>query len=444
MIERETSTMPPPIKPPESTPTDQRWYRGVTSYQWLILAIASAGWVFDTYEGQIFNITRNQLLAEVLHVGSGSAEIKRFGDIFLGVFLLGGTAGGLLFGSLADRWGRKPTMVATILMYSIFSGLTFFAHNLWQVAALRFLVAMGVGGEWAVAASLVAEVFPSNARAHASGIFHATSVIGTWIATFAGLAVGAGWRYAYLIGILPALLVAWVIASVKEPESWKRAGEKARSGGGQMGSFRELLTHPVWLKHALLGMLLAAVGLGSFWAVTVAGQDLAKDMLLRSGVPATEAMEKAKSAYGYIQTMGGGLGLLAFGPLCVHIGRKRTFTWIMIGAFLIVPITCYAPQTYPQLLMLLPVFGFLTLGMHAGFAIYFPELFPTHLRATGAGFCFNVGRTVAATMLFFSGWLKARPGMDLRAAVSLLGFLFLLGLIIVRFLPETKNQPLPE
>jgi MFS family permease len=444
MSENEAS-IAPTSKSAESLPSARPWYQGVTGYQWLILAIASAGWVFDTYEGQIFNITRNQLLAEILHVANNSAEIKRYGDIFLGVFLLGGTAGGLLFGSLADRWGRKPTMVLTILMYSIFSGLTFFAHSLWQVAALRFLVAMGVGGEWAVAASLVAEVFPSNARAHASGIFHATSVMGTWIATFAGLAVGANWRYAYLIGILPALLVAWVIASVKEPDSWKRAGEKAKSGdGGQMGSFRELLTHPVWMKHALLGMLLAAIGLGSFWAVTVAGQDLAKDMLLRNGVSAGTAMEKAKSAYGYVQTIGGGLGLLAFGPLCVRIGRKRTFTWIMIGAFLIVPITCYVPQTYTQLLILLPIFGFLTLGMHAGFAIYFPELFPTHLRATGAGFCFNVGRTVAATMLFFSGWLKAQPGMDLRAAISVLGCLFLLGLIIVRFLPETKDQPLPE
>src|SRR4029077_8475551 len=119
----------------------------------------------------------------------------------------------------------------------------------------------------------------------------------------------------------------------------------------------------------------------------------------------------------------------------VRLGRKRAFTWMLIGGFLIVPITCYLPKTYGQLLVLLPIFGFLTLGLHAGFAIYFPELFPTHLRATGTGFCFNVGRTLAATMLFFSGWLKAH--LDLRLAISLLALLFLLGLIVVRFLPET-------
>src|ERR1041385_2314069 len=211
MHDHRTSTSPTTATGLSATP---RWYHGVTGYQWLILAIASAGWVFDTYEGQIFNITRNQLLAEILGVGTGSAEIKRYGDIFLGVFLLGGTAGGLLFGSLADRWGRKPTMVLTILMYSIFSGLTFFVTNLWQVAVLRFFVALGVGGEWAVAAALVAEVFPKHARAHASGIFHATSVLGTWLAALAGLWVASNWRWAYLIGVGPALLTLWVRASV--------------------------------------------------------------------------------------------------------------------------------------------------------------------------------------------------------------------------------------
>ena len=211
-----------------------------------------------------------------------------------------------------------------------------------------------------------------------------------------------------------------------------------------MGSLSDLLSNPLWARRALLGMALAAVGLGTFWAVTVAGQDLVKDMLLRHGVTGAEVTKKSQFAYGFVQTLGGGLGLLSFGPLCVRLGRKRAFTLMLIGACIIVPITCYGPQTYGQLLAILPVFGFLTLGIHAGFAIYFPELFPTHLRATGAGFCFNVGRTVAASMLFFSGWLKARPGMELRTAVSFLGLLFLLGLIVIAFLPETKDQPLPE
>src|SRR3989475_10894236 len=238
MDENRTPTLPQ-AEPAEPAGATARWYQGVTSYQWLILAIASAGWVFDVYEGQIFNITRNQLLADILKGAGGQAAIKGYGDVFLGIFLLGGTAGGLLFGSMADRWGRKPTMAVTILMYSLSSGLTYFAQSPWQVGALRFLVAMGVGGEWAVAASLVAEVFPAKARAHASGIFHATSVFGTWMATLAGLLVGAHWRYAFLVGVVPALLVLWVRASVRESDRWKdKAGQ---SDGLHLGSFRELL-----------------------------------------------------------------------------------------------------------------------------------------------------------------------------------------------------------
>ncbi|REK15792.1 MAG: MFS transporter [Planctomycetota bacterium] len=417
------------------------WYAGVTRYEWLVLAIASAGWIFDVFEGQLFNITRGQMLSDLLGTSTPAAdEVKRWGDLFLAVFLVGGTLGGVLFGSLADRIGRKPTMVITILCYSVFSGLTFFATELWHVAALRFLVALGVGGEWAVAASLVAEVFPARARANASGIFHATSVLGTWLATVAGMVVNTEWRYAYLIGILPALLVLWVRSSVEEPQSWRQAqSEKQR-----LGSFRELLGVRRWAQPALLGMLLAAVGLGTFWGVTVAGQDLTQDFLSRHDVPAAEAAQKARFAFGFVQTAGGGLGLLCFGPLAQRLGRRPAFALMQLAALVVVPATCFLPRTYNEMLMILPVFGFFTLGIHAGFAIYFPELFPNNLRATGTGFCFNGGRLLAAPILWFSGELKSWPGVSLQWAITLLSLLFVLGIALLWFLPETKGRPLPE
>ena len=329
-------------------------------------------------------------------------------------------------------------MALTILCYSLFSGLTAFTHELWQVGALRFLVAMGVGGEWAVAAALVSEVFPKHARAHASGIFHATSVLGLWFAALVGLAMGANWRGAYLIGIVPALLVFWVRAGVEEPASWLMARATKRD---RMGSYRELLGDAQWRKRALLGMCLAMVGMGTFWGVTVAGQDLCKDLLTRSGVTSEVASSKAKFAYGIVQSAGGGLGLLCIGPLSVRLGRRKAFALMHIAAFLIVPILCYLPQSYAQMLAVLPVFGFFTLGIHAGYAVYFPELFPNHLRATGAGFCFNTGRLLAAPMLWLSGSLKATLGLQL--AITLLSGFFLLGLLVLVFLPETKDSQLP-
>ncbi|MCI0704601.1 MAG: MFS transporter [Planctomycetia bacterium] len=422
----------------QPSPAPSAWYSGVNRAQWLVLAIASAGWVFDAFEGQLFNITRAHMLPELLGTAKDSPEVKQWGDRLLAVFLIGGTVGGVAFGSLADRIGRKPTMALTILFYSVFSGLTYFATELWQVAVLRFLVALGVGGEWAVAAALVAEMFPSKARAHASGIFHATSVLGTWLAALAGLAVGAEWRYAYLVGILPALLVLWVRVGVKEPERWVQARTSERRG-----SFRELFGSWQWAKPAILGLLLAAVGLGTFWGVTVAGQDLTQELLQRTGVTGEQATRQAQFAYGIVQVAGAGLGLLCFGPLAERLGRRSAFALMHVLALAIVPITCYLPQTYTQMLLMLPLYGFFTVGIHAGYAVYFPELFPDHLRATGVGVCFNGGRLLAAPILWLSGDLKSWTG-DLRLAVTMLGGLFLVGLVLIWFLPETKGKPLPQ
>jgi len=444
------SPRPTPDRAPQGMAPSNRWYAGVSGYEWLVLAIASAGWVFDAFEGQIFAITRSDMLSQLLGVGVHDPDVKKWGDIFLGLFLVGGTLGGIFFGSLADRIGRRPAMTLTILFYSVFSGLTYFVSGLWQVAVLRFFVAMGVGGEWAVAAALVAEVFPQRARANASGIFHATSILGIWLAALAGVLVGTHWRIAYLISVAPALLTLWVRMGIREPESWKQAAATSKQ---RLGSLKDLLGDPLWRRRAIFGMLLASVGLGTYWSVNVAGQDLASDMLRREeAAGAVQASQDAeapsffrnpKVAYGLIQAVGGGLGMLSFGPICSRIGRRRTFFFSLLASAIVVPITCYLPQNWWQLMALLPAYGYFTQAMHAGFAVYFPELFPSHLRATGSGFCFNGGRFLAAPMLLLSGWLKSQPYLDLRLAITLCSLLFIVGMVFLLFLPETKGRPLP-
>ncbi len=227
-----------------SSQTEGPWYAGITRYQWLVLVIASLGWVFDIFEGQIFVASMNEAMPSLVPAGTDKGTIAYYNQVTLAAFLLGGAIGGVLFGMLSDRIGRKKTMSLTIIMYSLFTCVSAFSMSWWHMVIFRFLVAMGVGGEWAVASSMVAEEFPKKARARVSGIFHASSVLGTYLAIATGLLFigneqihewakqigypSAPWRIGFGMGVLPALLIIWIRRSLKEPESWLNAKSRAK------------------------------------------------------------------------------------------------------------------------------------------------------------------------------------------------------------------------
>jgi MFS family permease len=423
-----------------------RWYEGITRYQWLVFAIACLGWIFDVFEGQIFAVFKTPAMADLLGVAEGHPDVDWFGNIGFASFLIGGAFGGLVFGILADRIGRRQSMVWSILTYSIFTGLHYFAQDPWHIVALRFLVAMGVAGEWAIAASLVAEVFPKKARAMAGGIFHASSVVGAGLAALCGMMLdkATDWRPAFLIGLLPALLVVWVLVSLKESEKWEAAtvgdaqDPEAKPKGG---SLRELLGTSPWRGRALLGLGLASVGLGTYWGIFAWGPELVHEVL-GSSVSAEQRRSAASFAYLIMNFTGGLAGLVLFAPITMVTNRRIGFAIYHIGALIVVPITFLGSQAYWHTLVLLPITAFFVVGMHAGYAIYFPELFPTRLRATGASFCFNVGRFVSALMLLVRGQL--REVLGLRWAVTVMASLFLVGLVLLAFAPETKDEELPD
>lgn len=426
--------------------TGGRWYDGITRYQWLVFAIACLGWIFDVFEGQIFAVFKSPAMADLLGVAENHSFVDWFGNAGFASFLIGGAAGGLFFGILADRIGRRQSMVWSILTYSIFTGLHYFAQDPWHIVALRFFVAMGVAGEWAIAASFVAEVFPKKARAMAGGLFHASSVMGAVLAAGLGMFLdkASDWRLAFLVGLLPALLVVWVLVSLKESEKW----EAAKTGNSndakpkqKGGSLRELLGVPQWRKRALIGLGLASVGLGTYWGIYAWGPELVKEVLGDS-VSAEESRSAASFAYLIMNFTGGLAGLVLFAPITMFTNRRTAFAFYHVGALIVVPITFLACQEYWHTLVLLPVTAFFVVGMHAGYAIYFPELFPTRLRATGASFCFNVGRFVSALMLLVRGQLREHLG--LRWAVTVMASLFVVGLILLIFAPETKDKELPD
>lgn len=430
------------------------WYAEVTKAQWVVLAIASAGWVFDVYEGQLFAVFKTPMMKQLLQ--NDTAGVSLHANVGLAMFLIGGAIGGLGFGMLGDRIGRVRVMSWTILAYSVFSALTFFAQSVWQVDALRLLVALGTGGEWAVAAALVAETFPARARAFGSGIFHASSVIGAALASLTGVLLAGQdqWRWGFLVGLAPALLVLWIRAGMSEPERWKaaqkHAGDESLSNENEplvtasprrFGSLGELLGDPRWRSRALIGLGLAGVGLSTYWGIFAWGLELAGKVL---GPSVSDEKRQAASSMAYflMNFTGGFLGLLSFAPLANALGRRMAFVVFHVGSLILVPLTFLGAQTYLQALCLLPVMAFFVVGMHAGYAIYFPELFPTRLRATGSSFCFNLGRLLAAILMIVRGALG--EAFELRYAVVAMSSLFVVGLVLLIFAPETKGQDLPE
>jgi MFS family permease len=438
------------------------WYAGITAYQWLVLAIASLGWIFDVFEGQVFLSSEKQMLADLLPKGTSEGTRDFYKNIALASFLGGGAVGGVVFGALADRFGRARTMVITILMYSLFTCLTAFAQNWWHVVVLRFLVALGTGGEWAVASALVAEVFPPRARARAGAIFHGSSIFGTFLAIAAGAFIVTrwGWQWAFVLGAAPALLTLWIRWQIREPEQWlNRVREQPRQAVGEQ--FLALFA-PGIASRTLLGFALAVIGLATFWGVHIHGKELTfrrarQAIERRAGLPADaspearaafavehqDALKRAEMLGMLLASTGGGLGLFAFGPICERLGRRWAFIVFHLGA-LIMAVLMFQTYLYwsPAVLFaLLAVFGFWTLGMHAGYAIYFPELFPTRMRSLGAGFCFNCGRIAAAGVLVLNGVLR-HSDVSLEKAGTWLSLLFLVGAVIAWFGPETKGTTL--
>jgi MFS family permease len=379
------------------------------------------------------------------------------GNVAFALFLVGGAVGGLAFGVLGDRIGRVRVMSLTILVYSLFSALTFFVHSVWELDALRFLVALGTGGEWAIAAALVAETFPDRARAFASGTFHASSVLGAALAALTGwFLVGPGeWRWGFLLGLAPALLVLWIRLSLREPERWRQVaqntpkplgaddaivGVPSRSKRG-MGSLGELLGDPRWRPRALIGLGLASVGLATYWGIFAWGPELI-DEVLGPSIPEATRQASRSLAYLLMNFTGGLIGLMSFAPVAAWKGRRFAFAVYHLGAIVMVPLTFLGAQSRAQALVLLPIMAYFVVGMHAGYAIYFPELFPTRLRATGSSFCFNLGRVLAAGLILVRGFLGAR--FDFRWAVVAMAALFLVGLALLTIAPETRGQELPE
>jgi MFS family permease len=429
---------------------------------------------------------------------------RLWGDISTSIFIAGWATGGLIFGMLGDRIGRAKTMMITILLYSACTGLSAMSTTVYDFAFYRFLTGLGVGGEFAVGVALVAEVMPFRARPFALALLQALSAVGNISAALINLGLSVSeesglptspWRIMFLIGALPALLALLIRGRLKEPEQWTALKDTKKDV--PKNSYSELFADPLWRKHALLGLVLACSGVIGLWAVGFFAPDLTKYVLRKQvaldayaaainsttdgtlksqlqelrdleekatykGISPNESLKAAREPVDKIiekqltqyqsytsitLNVGAFLGMFGFGVLSQRIGRRPTFALALIAAFTSTVCVFWFLTEFWQIFVMVPIMGFCQLSLFSGYAIYFPELFPTRLRSTGTSFCYNVGRFFAALGPLVKAWLEHQfqdTSEPLRYAGVTMCSVFLIGLFVLPFLPETRGKPLPE
>jgi MFS family permease len=521
------------------------WWRLLNRYQWFVLIVAAAGWLLDCMDQQLFNLARTPAMKELLKgtfapdatPGQIAASVQEHAGYSTAIFLLGWATGGLIFGVLGDRIGRAKTMLITILMYSGCTGLSALSQAFWDFALYRFITGLGVGGEFAVGVALVAEVMPDKARPYALSLLQALSTVGNIGAAVTSMSLGhlettgvlgslggwAAWRWMFIVGAFPALLVVVIRRNLKEPERWlqmKASGMDMK----KLGDYGELFGNPNWRRPALVaglllltgillgflgpaawskimvlpgfsliktvvlgfslaalaaglwvvyggggdtryrsravvGLLLALAGVIGVWGIAFFSFELVRLVLNQkfqaeglSGVQLAGKLTYWTGITSMIQNIGAFFGVYSFGLLAQRVGRKPAFAVSFVLAMTSVASTFWFLRDFGDL-WLVPLMGFGTLSVFGGYAIYFPELFPTRLRSTGTSFCYNVGRFVAASGPALLGLLTGvvykdtgatDPAMPLRYAGVTMCSVYLIGLIALNFAPETRGHPLPE
>ncbi len=499
------SDVPPAVPPGLGS---GRWWRSLNRYHWFVLTVAALGWLLDCMDQQLFILARNPAMRDLLPpiVGESAEEFRKRADQMgtwaTSIFLIGWGTGGILFGVLGDRIGRVKTMLLTILTYSLFTGLSAFSVSFWDFALYRFLTGLGVGGEFAVGVALVAEVMPDRARPFALGLLQALSAFGNITAAGINMFLGhlesqgafqefyvfgygpvSAWRTMFVIGALPALLVIVIRRRLREPERWTAVA--ASGDPKQLGSVKELLGDQRWRRRVIVGLCLAISGQIGLWGIGFYFPELTRSVfrpqfeqefdeqtraeLAGAGLTAAEvdarmaAEEVAKTRKAEVEgrlkvwaglnslllNAGAFFGIYGFSILTHAVGRRPAFAGCFMFAMGSTALVFGSMSTLGDAIWMIPLMGVCQLSLFGGYAIYFPELFPTRLRSTGTSFCYNVGRYAAAVgpPLFglLLGAFSHLPAPEpYRYAGLIMCSVFVIGLLALPFAPETRGKPLPE
>ncbi len=437
----------------------QRTLLDMNAYQWTVIFAAWLGWGFDVFDGLLFNYVAPNCVPTLLGLTIGSPEAKaatlQWTGILTSVLLIGWAVGGVVFGKVADKIGRTRTLLLTMLLYSVGTAACAFAPNIWVLMLCRIVSSLGIGGEWAAGAAMVAEVVPEKRRVEAGALLYTSAPFGLFLATFVTFQItgvyfndpAVSWRYVFLCGLIPAAVAFIVRIFVKEPERWKRVA------GDETAKLRELFS-PQYLRLTISGFCMAITALVMWWScnafIPVIAKGLAaqNSQLLNLDAITTEAtgQQWVKIATNSFN-LGGLIGTLLTIPASKFLGRKKMFfIYFLLSAISIMAAFKLDLPPYQRLYMYFPI-GLTVFGVFGSFTYYLPELFPTRLRGTGAGFTYNVGRLIAAAGPFIVGSVAARGANALESAMDVLfwvGFVPIIGLLTLPFVIETKGRMLVD
>jgi len=450
--------------------------QGLTRGQWLVLTAAFLGWMFDGVELGLFPLVARPALQELLNV-SGDAGVGNWNGIIAACFLLGAALGGLVFGWLGDRIGRVRAMVVSVLTYSVFTGLGCFATSAWQLGALRFIAALGMGGEWAVGVALVMECWPERYRPRLAGAIGAAANVGfllIGVVAYFYPVTGDTWRYMMVVGASPAVLALFITFFVPESEKWKASVQTATKT-----PIIEIFTAGQ-RKRTILGIVFSAIPLIGTWAAvsgwiplwaeqiqenesirqrvalvrteieTGTGQPL-EDPTLRKllneeqdDAVKSEAA-RAKAGIQIIMSIGAIVACYVAPLAGGRWGRRPAYFGLCLLSLLSCAFMFRTLHTFDLTFVISGlVVGGITSAFYGWLPLYLPEIFPTRIRATGQGLCFNFGRVLAAVGAIQMGVLVQLLGGNYASAGGTITLIYGLGLILIWLAPETKGKPLPE
>lgn len=403
--------------------------------QWYVLAAAFLGWMFDGLEMGLFPIAARPALRDLLGAGATEAQIGAWISYLVASFLGGAALGGLIFGWMGDRLGRVRTMAITILAYSFFTGCCYFATAPWQLGAFRFLAALGMGGEWSLGVALVMECWPERLRPLLAGVIGAASNVGFLLIAVVGVffkVTPESWRWIMLAGAGPALLAFLVLFFLPESERWKESMKTAVSN-----PLREILTTRL-LVPTLLATAFASVALIGTWGAISQFLPTWTDELAGHD-------PHAKAVVQIVISIGAIIGCLIAPIVGGMIGRRPAY----FGLCLLSLLSCaylfrWLHQYDVQFLVVAGVVGAVTAAFYGWLPLYLPELFPTRVRATGQGLSFNFGRIFALLGALTTGQLMGWFNGSYPKACATITLVYLVGMFLIWFAPETKGKPLPE